>query len=112
MTAYVVYDVFTDTRFGGNQLAVFPDATDLPETDLQAMALGIKAIESAGIKNFGEEHQLIPVAFGIKKLRLMVLAYEDDGAGNSFGEDELFDLFNELYEDDIQSIDTHSFTKM
>ena len=23
-----------------------------------------------------------------------------------------FDLFNELYEDDIQSIDTHSFTKM
>ena len=29
-----------------------------------------------------------------------------------FGEDELHDLFNELYEDDIQSIDTHSFTKM
>lgn len=38
MTAYVVYDVFTDTRFGGNQLAVFPDATDLPEADLQAIA--------------------------------------------------------------------------
>jgi trans-2,3-dihydro-3-hydroxyanthranilate isomerase len=35
---YVVYDVFTDTRFGGNQLAVFPDATCLPEDQLQAIA--------------------------------------------------------------------------
>jgi len=37
MSRYFVYDVFTDTRFGGNQLAVFPDATDLPDTDLQAI---------------------------------------------------------------------------
>ena len=35
---YLVYDVFTDTRFGGNQLAVFPDATGLPEGELQAIA--------------------------------------------------------------------------
>lgn len=35
--AYVVYDVFTDTRFGGNQLAVFPDARALPEERLQAI---------------------------------------------------------------------------
>lgn len=34
---YVVYDVFTDTRFGGNQLAVFPDATGLPEASLQSI---------------------------------------------------------------------------
>jgi trans-2,3-dihydro-3-hydroxyanthranilate isomerase len=27
---YVTADVFTDTRFGGNQLAVFPDASELP----------------------------------------------------------------------------------
>lgn len=38
MSAYAVYDVFTDTRFGGNQLAIFPDATTLPEADLQAIA--------------------------------------------------------------------------
>lgn len=36
--AYLVYDVFTDTRFGGNQLAVFPDAAGLPEDRLQAIA--------------------------------------------------------------------------
>lgn len=35
---YVVYDVFTDTRFGGNQLAVFPDAVALPQEKLQAIA--------------------------------------------------------------------------
>lgn len=38
MRNYVVYDVFTDTAFGGNQLAVFPDARDLPDGDLQAIA--------------------------------------------------------------------------
>ena len=35
MTPYKVYDVFTDTPFGGNQLAVFPDATNIPEEALQ-----------------------------------------------------------------------------
>lgn len=35
MTPYKVYDVFTDTPFGGNQLAVFPDATGIPEDKLQ-----------------------------------------------------------------------------
>jgi trans-2,3-dihydro-3-hydroxyanthranilate isomerase len=38
VTAYVVYDVFTDVPFGGNQLAVFPDATGLPEDQLQKIA--------------------------------------------------------------------------
>ena len=38
MTAYVVYDVFTAEAFGGNQLAVFPDATALPEDKLQKIA--------------------------------------------------------------------------
>ena len=37
-TDYLVYDVFTDRRFGGNQLAVFPDATGLAEADLQKIA--------------------------------------------------------------------------
>jgi len=38
MTKYVVYDVFTEQAFGGNQLAVFPDATSLPEDKLQKIA--------------------------------------------------------------------------
>ena len=37
MTQYFVYDVFTDKAFGGNQLAVFPDARDIPEDKLQSI---------------------------------------------------------------------------
>ena len=38
MTGFLVYDVFTDAPFGGNQLAVIPDAGDLPEDRLQRIA--------------------------------------------------------------------------
>lgn len=38
MTRYVVYDVFTDTPFGGNPLAVIPDATGLDDGLLQKIA--------------------------------------------------------------------------
>ncbi|HEX9484375.1 MAG TPA: PhzF family phenazine biosynthesis isomerase, partial [Gemmatimonadaceae bacterium] len=35
---YYTADVFTDTPFGGNQLAVFPDARNIPEGRLQDVA--------------------------------------------------------------------------
>ncbi|MEW6061549.1 MAG: PhzF family phenazine biosynthesis protein [Bacteroidota bacterium] len=35
---YYTCDVFTDRSFGGNQLAVFPDATKIPENVLQSIA--------------------------------------------------------------------------
>jgi trans-2,3-dihydro-3-hydroxyanthranilate isomerase len=38
MTSYLTYDVFTQLRFGGNQLAVIPDARAIPEGDLQKIA--------------------------------------------------------------------------
>ncbi|CUH53708.1 PhzF family phenazine biosynthesis protein [Shimia marina] len=38
MTRYFVYDVFTNSPFGGNPLAVIPDATQLKEDDLQRIA--------------------------------------------------------------------------
>ena len=38
MTDYVVYDVFTSARFGGNPLAVIPDGTRLDDDDLQRIA--------------------------------------------------------------------------
>ncbi|MEP9360731.1 PhzF family phenazine biosynthesis protein [Sphingomonas sp. KR3-1] len=36
--AYVTLDVFTQTRFGGNPLAVFPDARGLTDAEMQALA--------------------------------------------------------------------------
>lgn len=38
MADYRVYDVFTDTAFGGNQLAVFPNARGITEDKLQSIA--------------------------------------------------------------------------
>ena len=38
MTQYFVYDVFTDRPFGGNPLAVIPDAGTLSGTDMQRIA--------------------------------------------------------------------------
>lgn len=36
--SYFTVDVFTSERFGGNQLAVFPDAREIPESSLQKIA--------------------------------------------------------------------------
>jgi trans-2,3-dihydro-3-hydroxyanthranilate isomerase len=36
--AFVTVDVFTDTRFGGNPLAVFPDARGMSDDEMQALA--------------------------------------------------------------------------
>ena len=36
--AYVTLDVFTETRFGGNPLAVFPDAAGLSDAEMQALS--------------------------------------------------------------------------
>ena len=38
MTRYITLDVFSDRPFGGNQLAVIPDASALPEAALQQIA--------------------------------------------------------------------------
>src|SRR5204863_2318933 len=35
---FVTVDVFTDRRFGGNPLAVFPDAEGMSDRDMQALA--------------------------------------------------------------------------
>jgi trans-2,3-dihydro-3-hydroxyanthranilate isomerase len=35
---FVTVDVFTDTRFGGNPLAVFPDAQGISDAEMQALA--------------------------------------------------------------------------
>jgi trans-2,3-dihydro-3-hydroxyanthranilate isomerase len=35
---FVTVDVFTDRRFGGNPLAVFPDARGLADGEMQSLA--------------------------------------------------------------------------
>jgi trans-2,3-dihydro-3-hydroxyanthranilate isomerase len=44
---YVTLDVFTDRRFGGNPLAVLPDARAIPEEALQRIAIEFNYSETA-----------------------------------------------------------------
>lgn len=44
---YFVYDVFTDVPFGGNQLAVIPDASGLTEAQMQQIAKEFNFSETA-----------------------------------------------------------------
>ena len=43
---FYTLDVFTDRAFGGNPLAMFPDATRLPESSLQSIALEMNLSET------------------------------------------------------------------
>jgi trans-2,3-dihydro-3-hydroxyanthranilate isomerase len=43
---YLTVDVFTDRRFGGNPLAVFPDASGLDTTTMQALAAELNYSET------------------------------------------------------------------
>ncbi|MBX9752554.1 MAG: PhzF family phenazine biosynthesis protein [Roseococcus sp.] len=43
---FVTLDVFTDTRFGGNQLAVFPDARGLSDAQMQSLAAELNLSET------------------------------------------------------------------
>lgn len=44
---FVTVDVFTDRRFGGNPLAVFPDARGLSDADMQAIATEFNLSETS-----------------------------------------------------------------
>lgn len=44
--SFVTLDVFTERRFGGNQLAVFPDAPGLPDATMQAIARELNLSET------------------------------------------------------------------
>jgi trans-2,3-dihydro-3-hydroxyanthranilate isomerase len=44
--AFVTVDVFTDRRFGGNPLAVFPDARGLSDADMQSLAVEFNLSET------------------------------------------------------------------
>jgi len=77
------------------------------ETDLETLAKGIKKFEHEGIQNWGKEHKLIPIAFGVKKLAISAVVYDD-----LMGVDGLSDMIEEKYGDDIQSIDVQAMSKV
>ena len=77
------------------------------DTDLQTLALSIKKLTHEGIQNWGQEHKLQPIAFGIKKLIISLVVFDD-----LIGVDDITDMLMDKYEDDIQSIDIGAFSKV
>jgi trans-2,3-dihydro-3-hydroxyanthranilate isomerase len=60
---YLHFDVFTDRRFGGNQLAVFPDAAGLPDGTMQSIAREM---------NFAETTFVTPAASSGTDVRMRI----------------------------------------
>ena len=78
------------------------------ETDLEALAKALKATTRDGIVCWGQEHKFLPVAFGIKKLRISMIV-EDD----KICQDDMEDHMNADGRDDlIQSIDLYTMSKV
>lgn len=75
MTDYLVYDVFTDKAFGGNQLAVFPDASALPEDLLQKIAAEFNFSEVTFVYPPSDPHHTA-------KVRIFTPTTEVDFAGH------------------------------
>ncbi len=71
---YVVADVFTDTPLAGNQLAVFTDARELPEEELQRLAREINFSETVFV--------YAPEAGGHARIRIFTPAAELPFAGH------------------------------
>jgi elongation factor 1-beta len=78
------------------------------ETDLEALAKTLKATTLDGIVCWGEEHKFLPVAFGIKKLRISMIVEDEKVC-----QDDLEDHINADGRDDqIQSIDLYTMSKV
>lgn len=71
---YYICDVFTDTRFGGNQLAVLPEAHGLSDQQMQHIAREF---------NFSESTFVLPPAHGhTRRVRIFTPATEIPFAGH------------------------------
>ncbi|MBO9472131.1 PhzF family phenazine biosynthesis protein [Shimia sp. R10_1] len=91
MTNYFVYDVFTEAAFGGNPLAVIPDATAVPEEQLQKIAREFNFSETTFVfppvdpKHTAKLRIFTPtmeIPFAGHPVIGTALALFDEGAGN------------------------------
>jgi trans-2,3-dihydro-3-hydroxyanthranilate isomerase len=71
---YVVADVFTDTPLAGNQVAVFTDARDIPDEQLQPLARELNLSETVFVYP--------PAADGHARIRIFTPAVELPFAGH------------------------------
>jgi elongation factor 1-beta len=74
------------------------------ETDLEALAAKLKAIERDGL--VWGAHKLVPVAYGVKKLQILIIIEDDKVSG-----DDIEEMISQ-FEDDVQSQDIVAWNKI
>ncbi|KAJ1978021.1 hypothetical protein H4R34_003359 [Dimargaris verticillata] len=75
------------------------------ETDLKLMEESVRSIEMPGLL-WSEKSELVPVGFGIKKLRISAVI-EDDKVSTADLEEKITE-----FEDYVQSVDIQAFNKL
>jgi trans-2,3-dihydro-3-hydroxyanthranilate isomerase len=70
---FLICDVFTDRRFGGNQLAVLPEASGLSDAQMQQIAREF---------NFSESTFVLPSTTGTRQVRIFTPVAELPFAGH------------------------------
>jgi elongation factor 1-beta len=75
------------------------------DQDLEALAKKLKSIEKDGL--IWGAHKLVPIAFGVKKLQLMIVI-EDDKVSS----DDIEDMIVNDHEEEIQSMDIVAWNKV
>ncbi len=93
-----------DKKEAGRSTVVFDVKPTEADTDLDALLGNLKAIEMAGLVWGAAEK--IPVAFGVKKLRILCTIVDELVSVDALQEQI------EAFEDDVQSVDIYSFNKV
>lgn len=75
------------------------------EQDWNVMADGIRKIVIEG-NTWMDSHEILPIAFGMKKLRMKCVIIDDLTCT-----EDIFEKIQEAFEEDVQSVDTVSFNK-
>lgn len=95
---FVTVDVFTDRRFGGNPLAVFPDARGLSDAEMQALAAEFNLSETTFVLPPEDPAHTARVRIFTRKYEMPFAGHPNVGTGfvlaGSTGADRL--LFEEI----------------
>lgn len=78
---FITLDVFTDTRFGGNPLAVFPEADDLDGATMQALASEFNMSEVAFVQSPADPRNTARVRIFTSEMEIGFAGHPNVGVG-------------------------------
>ena len=85
---FVTVDVFTDQRFGGNQLAVFPDARGLSDAEMQALAAEFNLSETTFVLPPSDPHNSARVRIFNRVAEMPFAGHPNVGTAYVLGRDD------------------------